>query len=371
MNVLFGHAARLALLGSFGTLLFAAYVRHLRARRNIEASSSTGCLEHEDKPVGRNEECVGKESKKLAPERGLPMKFLKEWISILAELKLAWLLPLACCAAVSLGQTPQQQAWNILQAGVSDKSTGRRTQAVRALGLLRGNQRAPEMVQTALQDKEPEVRAAAATALGQMGSTASIPKLRKMLSDNEASVVLAAAHALRVLNDPVAYEVFYEVLTGERKSAGGLVGQGMETLKDRKKIAKFGFEEGIGFIPYADIGYSAVKAVTKDDASPVRAAAANILAGDPDPRSAEALVQAVSDKKWIVRVAALEAIAKRGEPNLQSGILPAMSDGNEAVRFTAAAAVFRLSAIAKAMGLAKSKPSRPARQTAPRTDKSQ
>src|SRR5690349_8502862 len=101
------------------------------------------------------------------------MKFLKERISILAELKLAWLLPLACCATVSLGQTPQQQAWNILQAGVSDKSTGRRTQAVRALGLLRGNQRAPEMAQRALEDKEPEVRAAAATALGQMGSTAS------------------------------------------------------------------------------------------------------------------------------------------------------------------------------------------------------
>ncbi len=186
------------------------------------------------------------------------MKFLKKWISILAGLKLAWLLPLACCAAVSFGQTPQQQAWNILQAGVSDKSTGRRMQAVRALGLLRGNQRALEMAQRGLEDKEPEVRAAAATALGQMGSTTSIPKLlRKMLSDNEPTVVLAAAHALRVLNDPVAYEVFYELLTGERKSGEGLVGQGMETLKDRKKMAKFGFEEGIGFIPFADMGYSA------------------------------------------------------------------------------------------------------------------
>ncbi len=33
------------------------------------------------------------------------MKFLKEWISILAGLKLVGLLPLVCCAAVSLGQT--------------------------------------------------------------------------------------------------------------------------------------------------------------------------------------------------------------------------------------------------------------------------
>jgi len=128
--------------------------------------------------------------------------------------------------------------------------------------------------------------------------------------------LLAAAQALPVLHDPVAYEVYYEVLTGERKSREGLVSQGMETLKDRKKIAEFGFEEGIGFVPYADIGYSAVKAVTKDDTSPVRAAAAKTLTNDTDPRSGQALVQAVSDKKWMARVAALEAIAKRGDPQL-------------------------------------------------------
>jgi len=144
--------------------------------------------------------------------------------------------------------------------------------------------------------------------------------------------LLAAAQALPVLHDPVAYEVYYEVLTGERKSREGLVSQGMETLKDRKKIAEFGFEEGIGFVPYADIGYSAVKAVTKDDTSPVRAAAAKTLTNDTDPRSGQALVQAVSDKKWMARVAALEAIAKRGDPQLLSGIVPAMSDKNEAVR---------------------------------------
>jgi HEAT repeat protein len=184
-----------------------------------------------------------------------------------------------------------------------------------------------------------------------MGSTASIPKLRKMLSDQQASVVLAAARALRVLLDPVAYEVFYEVLIGERKSTEGLVkglvNQGMETLKDRKKIAQFGFEEAIGYVPFADMGYSALKAVTKDETSPLRAAAAKMLASDPDPRRGQALVQAASDKKWIVRVAALEAIAKRGDPRLLSGIVPAMSNKNEAVRFTAAAAVLRLTALAK------------------------
>jgi hypothetical protein len=41
-----------------------------------------------------------------------------------------------------------------------------------------------------------------------------------------------------------------------------------------------------------------------------------------------------------------------------------MSDKNEAVRFTAAAAVFRLAALARAMGLAKSEPSRPVPESA-------
>jgi HEAT repeat protein len=271
---------------------------------------------------------------------------------------LSWLLALLYCPTMASGQTPRQQAWSILQAGFSDTSAPTRTQAIRALGLLPGNEGAIAAAEAALQDGKPEVRAAAAATLGEMDSTGSVPKLRKALSDGDASVVLAAAHALRKLNDPVAYEVFYEMLTGERKSSEGLAGEGMETLRDRKKMAKLGFEEGIGFIPFADIGYSAVKVVTKDDVSPVRAAAANILASDPDPRSGQALVQAASDKKWIVRVAALEAIAKRADPQLLVGIVPAMSDQNEAVRMTAAAAVFRLSAIAKGDGAPRSRSSR-------------
>src|ERR1700730_2389032 len=139
-----------------------------------------------------------------------------------------------------LAQTPQQQAWNILRAGVNEKSTGKRTQAVRALRLLPGDPEALEMTQRALQDRKPEVRVAAANALGLMGSKASIPGLNNLLSDANPSVVLAAAHGLQVLNDPAGYQIFYEVLTGERKSADGLVTQEMETLKDEKKRAELG-----------------------------------------------------------------------------------------------------------------------------------
>jgi HEAT repeat protein len=244
-------------------------------------------------------------------------------------------------------QTPQQQAWDILRAGVNQKSTGKRTQAVRALRLLPGDPEASEMAQRALMDRKPEVRVAAATALGLMGSKAGIPGLKKALSDTKPSVVLAAAHALQVLNDPAGYEAYCEVLTGERKSAEGLVAQQMESLKDGKKMAELGFEEGLSFIPFADMGFSAVKAITKDDTSPVRATAARALVNDPDPRIGQALVRAASDRSWIVRASALLAIAKREDPDLLNAIVPALSDKNEVVRCTAAAAVIRLTTVAE------------------------
>jgi HEAT repeat protein len=129
-------------------------------------------------------------------------------------------------------QTPWQQAWGILEAGAREKSTEKRTQAVRVLGLLPGDPKALAIAEKALEDEKPEVKVAAAEALGQMGSPASIPKLKKTLGDKEARVVLAAAHALRALNDPTAYEVYYEVLTGERKSGEGLIAEG----RDRKSV---------------------------------------------------------------------------------------------------------------------------------------
>jgi HEAT repeat protein len=91
--------------------------------------------------------------------------------------------------------------------------------AVRVLGLLPDNDRATQLVQDALQDPKPEVRAAAATALGKMRAASSVTRLKKALSDKKFSVVLAAAHALHELEDPACYEVYYAILTGQRKSS--------------------------------------------------------------------------------------------------------------------------------------------------------
>lgn len=104
-------------------------------------------------------------------------------------------------------------------------------------------------------------------------------------------------------------------------------------------------EEGIGFIPYGGYGLTAVELIKKEeqDKLSAMAAAAKVLADDPDPQSTQALARAVTDKSWVVRVAVLEAIAKRADPSLLANIQTAISDENDHVRYTAAAAVIRLS----------------------------
>ena len=265
--------------------------------------------------------------------------------SLLTRAAYAALFALIAVAGVVSAETPEQRAWDMLRSGVSQKNTGKRIQAVRALRLLPGDSEATEMAETALRDPNPNVRAAAASTLRLMGAKEGIPALKTALLDKKPAVVLAAAHSLEVLHDPAGDQVYYELLTGQRKPAEGLIAQQMDTLKDKKKMAKLGFEEGLGFVPYADIGFSAAKAIRKDDASPVRASAARALIKDSDPRVGKALVQATSDKNWIVRASALLALAKREDPDLLTATIPAMSDTNQVVRFTAAAAVIRLTAV--------------------------
>jgi HEAT repeat protein len=242
-------------------------------------------------------------------------------------------------------QTPKQEAWQILKTACTGDKTSRRALAIRVLGLMPNDARALKLAEKALDDDKPEVRSAAAAALGDMKSRTSIAKLRAALDDNDPSVALAAAHSLELMHDDSAYEVYYEVLTGQRKAGRGLIASQTSILKDPKKMAQLGFEEGIGFIPFAGIGWETIKVIRKDDSSPVRAAAAKVLAKDPDPAATKALADAVGDKSWLVRAAALEALAKRGDPSVLDTVQLYVSDEKDAVKYTAAAAVLRLTAI--------------------------
>jgi HEAT repeat protein len=242
-------------------------------------------------------------------------------------------------------QAPVDKAWNILKQGAADKNADKRVKTFRALALAVQNQTAQQMAESALGDEKPNVRIAAASSLGQMGAKSSVPKLVQLVkADKDAGVVFAATDALFRLGDPGAYHVYYAVLLGEKKTGEGLVDSQMKMLKDPKAMANMGFEVGIGFIPFAGVGYGVFKVVSKDDVSPIRAAAAMRLAGDPDPKSGEALAKSAADSKWIVRAAVVDAIAKRGDPSLLKAVVPLLDDDNDAVKFSAAAAVIRLSA---------------------------
>jgi HEAT repeat protein len=248
-------------------------------------------------------------------------------------------------AAPSPGpQTPTERAWLILQQGLANKRAEKRANAVRALRLLPNNPRAQSLAESALADQIPKVRAAAARALGPMGAVSSVPKLKAVLNDKEPAVALAAAHSLFLLGDREdSYEIDYEMLIGERKTADGFVASQVNELKDPKAVAMMGFETGIGFVPFGGAGYEVIKRARKDDRTPVRAAAAKELAANRDQKIDAALTRARSDKKWPVRAAAVYAIAKRDDPALLNVITPALDDKNDIVRYEASAAVLRLS----------------------------
>jgi len=152
---------------------------------------------------------------------------------------------------------------------------------------------------------------------------------------------------LILLNDDSGYDVHYEILTGERKTGKGILAQ-TGAYKDPKKLPELGFQQGIGFIPFAGLGWKAFKEVKKDDSSPVRAAAATVLTKDPDPRTTQVLAEAAGDKNWLIRVAALEALARRGDSSVLDTVELYLSDQEGEVKYTAAATALRLLALKEA-----------------------
>jgi HEAT repeat protein len=245
-------------------------------------------------------------------------------------------------AGTGTSQAPAERAWSILEQGAADQNDERRAKAVHALGLVSKSERARKLAESALSDPKPDVRAAAATALGQIGLRGSVAKLKEAVKDSETDVVFSATAALFVLGDPFAHEVYYAVLTGERKTGEALLASQLDRLKDPEALAKIGFEAGVGFVPFGGISYKMFKSIRQDNVSPVRAAAAKRLALDPDPRSGQALAKACSDEKWLVRASAVSAIAERGDKNFVSAVIPLLDDPDDVVRFTAAAATVRL-----------------------------
>ena len=253
------------------------------------------------------------------------------------------ILAVALASPRLTAQSQSDQAWKVLRNGLSSTSAETRVKAIRAMDLLVKNPEAEKILIAALKDKNSDVQVAAVITLGNIGTSTAAAEIRKLVPTAGAELIFAAANALYKLNDPGAYEIFYAAVTKEKKSGEGLVESQMKMLHNPKAMAKVGFEAGIGFVPFGGLGYGAFKVVTKDDESPVRAAAALKLATDKDPKSAKALANAASDEKWLVRAAAIAAIGMRGDASLLSAVTPKLEDKNDTVRFNAAACIIRLS----------------------------
>jgi hypothetical protein len=155
---------------------------------------------------------------------------------------------------------------------------------------------------------------------------------------------MAAAHALCVLNDPAGYDAYYEILTGERKNDSGMIAQEIKVFHDPKQVAEMGFSEGIGYVPFASIGWEALQTIMKDrkGGAAAKAALISALAIDPAARTNKVLLATTQNRNWVLRVAGLEAIAKRGDPVLLPSITEELQDPRREVRFAAAAAAIHL-----------------------------
>lgn len=251
-------------------------------------------------------------------------------------------------------QTPLAQAWGILNAGASDKNSEQRIATMRVLQLIPGDAKAVAMAEKGLQDKDVEVRVAAVLSLGAMKSKNAIPQLVAVgKSDTEGAVVMAAAKSLIELGDVRGYEAYYAALTGQRKSGESLIGgeekELNQLLKDPKQMETMAFEQGLGFVPFGGYGLQAYDAIHKSETKEpiVKATSIRILAKDPDPRTAKALVAATTDKSEIVRAAAFDALARRGDPAVLPDLASGLKDEKEEVKLTAAAAVIHLSTMSK------------------------
>jgi len=267
------------------------------------------------------------------------------------------LFVLTLLTAACYAQTATNSSWAVLEAGLGQKSSTQRLGAIRVLGLIPDDPHSVELAEAALKDTNSSVRTAAATSLGRMHATGANASLKGALNDKNLSVVMAAAHALCLLNDPACYDVYYEVYTGERKNNSGMIAQELQIIHNPKQLAQMGFNEGIGYIPFAGIPWEAVQTIMKDRKSGTAAKAALIaaLATDPERRTGKLLVETTQNKNWVLRVAALESIAKRGDSALLQGIEPRLSDSRREVRFVAAATIIHLNDVAKSQSATSTK----------------
>jgi HEAT repeat protein len=245
----------------------------------------------------------------------------------------------------------QHRATGLLNESLKDKNPETRKHATQALGLVGPREPYISQLEGMLNDKDVEVRVAAITSLVDIKSNRTAAQLQKSLDSDVPEVSFAAAKALWTLKTPEGREALLSVLSGDvRTKSGFITRQKRETMRmfhTPKTMFLFVIQQGANLAPVPGLGagVSSVEGILSDASVSGRAATALLLSTDKDPRVAQALREALTDKEWAVRAAGAHAIALRNDPAMAKDLIPLFDDKNVAVRVRAAAGYLRLESI--------------------------
>jgi HEAT repeat protein len=281
------------------------------------------------------------------------------------KLRTRWIWPMCFILLITSRSFATEQpvtnhAWSILEAGFHDKKTEDQIQSISALGLMPGDAKAVKTAEDLLQDANADVSRAAVTALGEMNSTTSLPKIKALISHSDPKMIVTIAAVLTKFKDPEGYEIYYELLTGQRKGGGSVI----DGIKDKREMEKMGVKTAVGFLPGGGAATGAYDYLKHNGSSRsnLDVTAVSELADDRDPVAEKAIVQASIGGKQVVQIAALRALAKRGDPSVIKDIEPAMDSDKAVVRYTAAATILHLSDLQLKQAV---RPSQSLRRTTP------
>jgi len=245
---------------------------------------------------------------------------------------------------------PEVTSWNILRDGYHDKFIDTRKQALTAVGSIGETPDVVQLLSEALKDDDLELRQTAAAVMGQMKCRSCIPALKVALDDDSGEVSFAAAKALWDMGDRSGRALLEEVLTGEVKSAPGVIEstrrKARTTMHDKKAIVFIGAKEATSvLLGPASLGITATEMALKDGNGGGRTLSATMLGENCDAHALEVLEHELdNEKNWAVKAAVARSVGRCGNKDAIPFLEQKLSESHALVRFMAAAAIVRLSA---------------------------
>ena len=244
---------------------------------------------------------------------------------------------------------PEVTSWNVLRDGYHDKFIDTRRQALIAAGTIGQTPDVVKFLSEALRDDDLELRQTAAAVMGDMKCRACIPALKVALDDESGEVSFASARALWDLGDRSGRALLVQVLTGEVKSAPGVLESERRkmraTLHDKKAIAFIGAKEATSILlGPASLGITATEMALRDGNGGGRTLSATMLGEDCQAPELEVLARELdNEKNWAVKAAVARSIGRCGNIDAVPRLEQQLSDSHALVKFMAAAAIVRLS----------------------------